>query len=244
MKATRILFVSGIALLLAVFIVGIYVVPKLQSGSPATARQSDASRVSLSDVFVDATYATPDFVKRVKLEPYLQKWEGRAQPFLICINTHVGTIADLDLRGKVLIEDSHGDRYPSLGTPVVLSEHHNMYLLVFPLVDNSGQSIFSAARGHFRLLVDGVGKTPERRRNAPHRGPDAAGDRESGAGDGEAGRADRCRRDTRRRSQCGALDAEVLTLRGLQISATALFNFHEIVWGWNVGWGREGHSAH
>jgi cytochrome c biogenesis protein CcdA len=162
MKATRILFVLGITLLLAVFVVGIYIVPKLQSGSPATARQSDASRVSLSDVFVDATYATPDFVKRVKLEPYLQKWEGRAQPFLICINTHVGTIADLDLRGKVLIEDSHGDRYPSLGTPVVLSEHHNMYLLVFPLVDNSGQSIFSAKRGRFRLLVDGVGKTPER----------------------------------------------------------------------------------
>ena len=162
MKATRILFVSGITLLLAVFIVGIYVVPKLQSGSPATARQSDASRVSLSDVFVDATYATPEFVKRVKLEPYLQKWEGRAQPFLIGINTHVGTIADLDLRGKVLIEDSHGGRYPSLGTPVVLSEHHNMYLLVFPLVDNFGQPIFAASRGHFRLLVDGVGKTPER----------------------------------------------------------------------------------
>jgi cytochrome c biogenesis protein CcdA len=162
MKATRILFISGIALLLAVFVVGIYVVPKLQSGSPATARQSDASHVSLSDVFVDATYATPEFVKRVKLEPYLQKWEGRAQPFLIGINTHVGTIADLDLRGKVLVEDSHGDRYPSLGTPVVLSEHHNMYLVVFPLVDNFGQPIFSPKRGHFRLIVDGVGKTAER----------------------------------------------------------------------------------
>ena len=162
MKATRILFLSGVTLLLAVFVVGIYVVPKLQSGSPATARQSDASSVSLSDLFVDATYATPDFIKRVKLEPYLQKWEGRAQPFLIGINTHVGTIADLDLRGRVLVEDSNGDRYPSLGTPVVLSEHHNMYLLVFPLVDNAGQPIFSPRRGHFRLLVDGVGKTRER----------------------------------------------------------------------------------
>jgi cytochrome c biogenesis protein CcdA len=162
MKATRILLISGVALLLAVFVVGIYIVPKLQSGSPATARQSDASRVSLSDVFLDATYATPEFIKRVKLEPYLQQWEGRAQPFLIGINTHVGTIADLDLRGKVLVEDSNGDRFPSLGTPVVLSEHHNMYLLVFPLVDNSGQPIFAAQRGHFRLVVNGVGKTAER----------------------------------------------------------------------------------
>jgi len=162
MKATRILFLSGIALLFAVFIIGIYIVPKLQSGSPATARQSDASRVSLSDVFLDATYATPGFIKRVKLEPYLEQWQHRAQPFLIGINTHVGTIADLDLRGKVLLEASNGDRFPSLGTPVVLSEHHNMYLLVFPLVDNSGQPIFDPKRGHFRLIVNGVGKTPER----------------------------------------------------------------------------------
>jgi cytochrome c biogenesis protein CcdA len=162
MKATRILFASGIVLLLAVFVTGIYIVPKVQSGSPATARQSDAARVSLSDVFLDATYATPEFVKRVKLEPYLQQWEGRAQPFLIGINTHVGTIANLDLRGKVLVEDNKGDRFPSLGTPVVLSEHHNMYLLVFPLVDNSGQSIFAAKRDHFRLIVSGIGKTPER----------------------------------------------------------------------------------
>jgi len=162
MKATRILFISGVVLLLAVFFIGIYVVPKLQSGSPATARQSDASRVALSDVFVDATYATPDFVKRVKLQPYLQQWENRAQPFLIGINTHVGTIADLDLRGKILLEDSNGDRFPSMGTPVVLSEHHNMYLLVFPLVDNHGRAIFTPSRGHFRLIVSGVGKTAER----------------------------------------------------------------------------------
>lgn len=162
MKATRILFVSGVVLLLAVFVIGIYIVPKAQSGNAGTARQSDASRVSLSDVYVDVTYATPEFVKRVKLEPYLQKWEGRAQPFLLGVNTHVGTIADLDLRGKVQLEDSNGDRFPFLGTPVVLSEHHNMYLLVFPLVDNYGQPIFAAKRGHFKLIVDGVGKMPER----------------------------------------------------------------------------------
>jgi cytochrome c biogenesis protein CcdA len=162
MKATRVLFISGVLLLMAVFVIGIYVVPRVQSGSPATARQSDASRVALSDVFVDATYATPEFVKRVKLEPYLQQWENRAQPFLIGINTHVGTIADLDLRGRILLEDSHGDRFPSMGTPVVLSEHHNMYLLVFPLVDNFGKPIFAPSRGHFKLIVNGVGKTAER----------------------------------------------------------------------------------
>ncbi|HTL18743.1 MAG TPA: hypothetical protein VL793_16015 [Patescibacteria group bacterium] len=162
MKATRILFVSGVLLLMAVFVTGIYIVPKVQSGNAATARQSDAARVSLADVFVDATYATPEFVKRVKLEPYLQQWQDRAQPFLIGINTHVGTIANLDLRGKVLVEANNGDRFPSLGTPVVVSEHHNMYLLVFPLVDNSGQPIFTPNRGHFRLIVQGVGNTAER----------------------------------------------------------------------------------
>lgn len=162
MKATRILLISGIVFLLAIFVVGIYLVPRLQAGSASTARQSDAGRVSLSDVYVDVTYATPQFVKRVKLEPYVAQYENRAQPFLIGINTHVGTIADLDLRGKVLLEDSKGERFPSLGTPVVLSEHHNMYLLVFPLVDNNGEAIFSGKRGHFRLIVKDVGKTGER----------------------------------------------------------------------------------
>ena len=162
MKATRILLISGLVFLAAIFVVGIYVVPKMQAGNAATARQSDAARVSLSDVFVDVTYATPQFVKRVKLEPYVAQYQNRAQPFLIGINTHVGTIADLDLRGKVLLEDSNGERFPSLGTPVVLSEHHNMYLLVFPLVDNNGKSIFTADRKHFRLIVKDVGKTAER----------------------------------------------------------------------------------
>ena len=59
-------------------------------------------------MFVDVTYATPEFVRRVKLEPYIAQWQNRAQPFLVGINTHVGTIADLDLRGKVLLEDQRG----------------------------------------------------------------------------------------------------------------------------------------
>jgi cytochrome c biogenesis protein CcdA len=62
----------------------------------------------------------------------------------------------------VVLEDSDGERFPSLGTPIVLSEHHNMYLLVFPLVDNEGKSIFAPSRGHFRLLVRNVGRMPER----------------------------------------------------------------------------------
>ena len=101
-KVNRIFLISGLVFLAAIFVVGIYIVPKLQAGNSATARQSDAARVSLSDVFVDVTYATPQFVKRVKLEPYVAQYQNRAQAFLIGINTHVGTIADLDLRGKVL----------------------------------------------------------------------------------------------------------------------------------------------
>ena len=53
MKATRILLISGLALLAAVFVIGIYVVPRAQSGSPQTARQSDAARVPISDVYLD-----------------------------------------------------------------------------------------------------------------------------------------------------------------------------------------------
>jgi cytochrome c biogenesis protein CcdA len=163
MKATHILLVFGVGFLLVIFAIGIYVVPKLQAGDSSTARQSDASRVPLSDVYVDITYATPEFVKRVKLEPYLEQWKNRAQPFLVGINTHVGTVAELeDLASKVQLEDSRGDRFPALNAPIVLSEHHNMYLLVFPLRDNYGKPIFAREREFFRLIVTGVGKTPER----------------------------------------------------------------------------------
>ncbi len=162
MKGPRILLFSGVALLAAVFFVGIYLVPRAQSGSPRTARQSDAARVPVSDMYLDITYATPDFVKRVKLEPYLSSYQGRTQPFLIGLNTHVGSIEHIDLSGKVVLEDNRGDRYPSLGAPVVVSEHHNLYLVVFPLLDHHGQPIFAANRDHFRLVVSGVGKMAER----------------------------------------------------------------------------------
>ncbi len=162
MKGTHILLLSGLLLLGGVFFVGIYVVPRAQAGSPQTARQSDAARVPISDVYLDVTYATPEFVKRVKLEPYLSQYQGRTQPFLIGLNTHVGSIEHVDLRSQVFLEDSHGDRFPSLGAPVVVSEHHNLYLMVFPLLDNHGQPIFAANRHEFRLIAQGIGRTPER----------------------------------------------------------------------------------
>lgn len=162
MKGTRLFLIIGVALLAAVFFVGIYVVPRAQAGSSATARQSDADRVSISDVYLDVTYATPEFVERVKLEPYLKHYQGRVQPFLVGLNTHVGSIEHLDLQGKVELEDNHGERYPSLGAPVVVSEHHNLFFVCFPLLDNLGQPIFAANRGQFRLIFHGVGKTAER----------------------------------------------------------------------------------
>lgn len=162
MKGTRLFLLLGVSLLIAVFVIGIYIVPRAQAGGPGTARQSDANRVSISDVYLDVTYATPEFVQRVKLEPYLQHYQGRVQPFLVGLNTHVGSIEHLDLRGKVELEDNNGARYPSLGAPVVVSEHHNLFLVCFPLLDNAGQPIFAANRGHFRLVFHDVGKTAER----------------------------------------------------------------------------------
>jgi len=146
MKGTRLLLFLGLGLLVLVFIVGIYIVPRAQAGGPTTTRQSDANRVSISDVYLDVTYATPEFVHRVKLEPYLQHYQGRVQPFLVGLNTHVGSIEHLDLRGNVELEDNHGGRYPSLGAPVVVSEHHNLFLVCFPLLDNEGQPIFGPER--------------------------------------------------------------------------------------------------
>src|SRR5690349_10320520 len=108
MKGTRLLLVLGLGLLAIVFVLGIYVVPRAQTGNANTARQSDAARVSISDVYVDVTYASPEFVHRVKLERYLQHYQGRVQPFLVGLNTHAGSIEHIQLRGKVELEDSQG----------------------------------------------------------------------------------------------------------------------------------------
>jgi cytochrome c biogenesis protein CcdA len=162
MKGPRLLLFFGIGLLAAVFVVGIYIVPRTQTGNSRTPSQSDAGRVPFGDVYLDVTYATPQFIHRVKLGPYLDRYRGRVQPFLVGVNTHVGSVEHLDLEGKVQLEDSHGDRYPSIGAPVVVSEHHNLYLICFPLLDNYGQPIFAANRDHFRLLFAGIGRTPER----------------------------------------------------------------------------------
>ena len=162
MKATRLLLVCGVVLLGAVFFVGIYVIPRVQSGSPRTARQTDAARVPLSDLYVDVTYATPEFVRRVKLEPFLRRYQGRTQPFLVGLNTHVGSLEHLRLEGRVELEDDQGERYPALGAPVVVSEHHNLYLVAFPLLDNHGQPIFGPTRDQVRLIFTHVGATAQR----------------------------------------------------------------------------------
>ena len=102
MKATRIHFYfSGVLLLLAVFVIGIYIVPKLQAGSPATARQSDAYRVSPFGCFPGCDLRHARIRQTRQTRAVSRSNKGRAQPFLIGINTHVGTIADSILRGKV-----------------------------------------------------------------------------------------------------------------------------------------------
>jgi hypothetical protein len=111
MKATRILFISGVLLLLAVLCSRRLHRSKLQSGSPGHGASERRFTSVVVGCVLDATYATPEFIKRVKLEPYLQQWQNRAQPFLIGINTHVGTIANLGLGGKVEVEASNGDRF-------------------------------------------------------------------------------------------------------------------------------------
>jgi cytochrome c biogenesis protein CcdA len=102
---------------------------------------------------VDITFATDEFLKRVRLDEYIGKYRY-GQPFLVSLNTHAGNIEGIvDLEGKIFLLDDQGNLYPHLGSPIMTSLHHNTYMLIFPRVDHQGKSLFSEDRKFFKIEV-------------------------------------------------------------------------------------------
>lgn len=116
--------------------------------------KTDADKVTRArDIYVDITFATDEFLKRVRLDEYIGKYKY-GQPFLISLNTHAGNIEGIvDLEGKIFLIDDQGNRYPHLGSPIMTSLHHNTYMLIFPNVDHQGKSLFSENRKFFKIEV-------------------------------------------------------------------------------------------
>ncbi|MBI4641877.1 MAG: hypothetical protein HY731_14400 [Candidatus Tectomicrobia bacterium] len=155
-----IVVLSLIIVLTLVFMVGgLYFIPRLKmkaemAGGLEEFLKSDADKVRKArDIYLDITFATPDLLKRVRLEEYIGKYKY-GQPFLVGLNTHAGNIEQLiDLSGKLFLYDSQGNEYPALGDPIMTSLHHNTYVAIFPNVDNYGKPLFADGQKFFRVEV-------------------------------------------------------------------------------------------
>jgi cytochrome c-type biogenesis protein len=94
-------------------------------------------------------------------------FEGRdpatVLPMLVGVNTHTGSIAHMHhLQGNFILVGPDGERYPALTSPIVLSDHHNAYMILFPARDGHGNPLLEQKSG--RLTVEAIGVGAEKLR--------------------------------------------------------------------------------
>lgn len=157
--------IAGFVLLLALFAGGLVLIPRYRAIHPPTPlQQSDANSVRVDDIYLDLTLVTPSFMRTRHLEHYVDHDLKSVLPILVGINTHRGDISHMHhLHGSFFLIGEDGTRYPSLSAPIVLSEHHDAYLILFPARDNSGRAFLSSRPGKLRIEALEVGARPVRR---------------------------------------------------------------------------------
>lgn len=157
---------GGGLLLVSLLACGMILIPRYRAANPASDLQrSDADRVDVDDIYLDLTLVTPSFLRSRKLEHYLGGRDADAVlPFLIGVNTHKGSIQHMHhLGGRLLLIGPDGSRYPSITEPIVISQHHNAYMGLFPARDNRGERFLDKTSGLLSVEIAGVGRTPVHR---------------------------------------------------------------------------------
>ena len=156
----------GMGFILALLVGGLVLIPRYRAAHPATALQrSDADRVAVDDLYLDLTLVTPKFLASRDLERYMgDRDPATVLPVLVGINTHTGSIEHMHhLDGDLFLVGSDGARYPALTEPIVLTDHHNAYMLLFPPLDNQGVAFLDRAQGQVTVEAVGMGDTAVRR---------------------------------------------------------------------------------
>ncbi|HYL59053.1 MAG TPA: cytochrome c biogenesis protein CcdA [Candidatus Acidoferrales bacterium] len=155
----------GAMMLMMLFGGGLVMIPRYRAAHPPTPlQQSDADRVHIDDIYIDLTLVTPEFMSSRHLERYINHDLKSVLPVLVGINTHRGDISHMHhLHGSFQIVGDDGTRYPSLEAPIVLSEHHDAYMILFPSRDGHGQPFLTQRRGRLVIEATDVGARPLRR---------------------------------------------------------------------------------
>ena len=156
---------AGAMMLLVLFAGGLVMIPRYRAAHPPTPlQQSDADRVQIDDIYIDLTLVTPEFLRTRHLEHYVNHDLKKVLPILVGINTHRGDISHMHhLHGTFVLVGADGMRYPSLAAPIVLSEHHDAYMILFPSLDNHGEPFLSGKPGKLVIEAADVGARPLRR---------------------------------------------------------------------------------
>jgi len=157
---------AGVGVILALLISGMVLIPRYRAAYPASAlQQSDADRVAIDDLYLDLTLVTPKFLASRDLERFLGDREAdTVLPLIVGVNVHKGSIEHMHhLNGDVHLVGADGARYPALTEPIVLTEHHNAYMLLFPPRDNRGQPFLHQGEGSIVVEATGMGAVAVRR---------------------------------------------------------------------------------
>lgn len=157
---------AGLLFIFVLMVAGLVLIPRFQAAHPATELQrSDADRAQVDDLYLDLTLVTPSFLDSRRLGHYLGDRDPQTVlPFLVGLNTHRGSISHMHhLHGEMFLIDPDGTRYPSLSEPIVLSQHHNAYMLLFPSRDQQGERFLDRASGDLVVEAVGVGAESVRR---------------------------------------------------------------------------------
>jgi cytochrome c biogenesis protein CcdA len=112
-------------------------------------------------IYFNVTYGTETYLKKIGLWEDAEPKLRYSQPFVFNASTHVGTIIDLDLEGKVYLL-FEGVRYPAVGTPIASTTHHDTWLVFLPKFDMQGEPIFERETGSFEIYIEGVDIPVER----------------------------------------------------------------------------------
>jgi len=152
--------VTGMVMLLALFAGGMILIPRYQAAHPySDLQRSDANQVHLDDLFLDVTLVTPEFRSGRNLDRYFaDRAPDTVLPVLVGLNTHTGDIGHMmRLPGEVALVGPSGESYPALTEPIVMSQHHNAYMLLFPARDNRGARFLDMTSGTLTVRATGMG---------------------------------------------------------------------------------------
>jgi len=158
--------VVGFGLLLTLFAGGLVLIPRYQAANPVSDLQrSDADQVRVDDLYLDVTLVTPSFLQTRELARYLGDHNADAVlPVLVGLNTHTGDIGHMHhFPGTLALIGPDGDRYPAISEPIVVSQHHNAYMLLFPARSNRGVPFLEEGSGTLAIEATNMGKRALRR---------------------------------------------------------------------------------